>query len=60
MTSPAAVGIGVVGIFVVVVLLSAFAALQFVVVPVVVEHRMLVVVVPSHVQRDAWLYRLLK
>ena len=50
----------VVGFFVAVELLFAFAVLLFVVVLIVVEHRMLVVVVPSHVQRDAWLYRLLK
>lgn len=45
------VGIGAV-VFVVVVLLFAFAVLLFVAVPVVVELRMLEIAGPSHVQRD--------
>jgi hypothetical protein len=54
------VGIAVFGIFVVVVLQSAFAVLQFVVVLVVVELQMLGLVHPSPVQRGVWLSLLLK
>jgi hypothetical protein len=57
---PAVVGIVVFGIFVVVVLQSAFAMLQFVVVLVVVELQMLGLVHPSPVQRGVWLSLLLK
>jgi hypothetical protein len=54
------VGIAVFGIFVVVVLQSAFAVLQSVVVLVVVELQMLELVHPSPVQRGVWLSLLLK
>jgi hypothetical protein len=49
-----------VGIFVVVMLLSIFAVLLFGFVPVLVERRRIVVVVPSRVPRGVWLSLLLK